>query len=243
MKLIKCLIPARMPTKTIAMTAAMVLTTFMTTGCSSVPFEKDVYPNDPQYAPVPASSLQATPSINGSLYKSNYSISLFSDQQATRVGDIITVIFDEQYNSSKSAETKSQKDSSNEVTPVSIMGTVPGWQNLGLDINVEQKRAFKGKGDADRSNSLSGTISVTVADILPSGVLQIRGEKWLTLSEGDEYIRIIGLIRPQDITPQNTVMSSKVADARIKFGGRGNLNNSTKEGWFGRMTNSPWWPF
>ncbi len=239
MKSIKKLIPARM------MTAVSVMTTVIAaaTGCTSVPFEEDVYPNDPQYAPVPASSLQATPSINGSLYKTNRSLSLFSDQQATQVGDIITVIFDEEYNSSKSAETKSQKDSSNEVVPVSLMGTVPAWKNLGLDVNVEQNRSFKGKGDADRSNSLSGTISVTVADILPSGVLQIRGEKWLTLSEGDEYIRIMGLIRPQDISPQNTVMSSKVADARIKFGGRGNLNNATKEGWFGRMTNSPWWPF
>jgi len=235
MKSIKCLTAAR--------TLILSATAVIATGCTSVPFEKDVYPNDPQYAPVPSSSLQAAPSINGSLYKSNYSLSLFSDQQATRVGDIITVIFDEQYNSSKSAETSSNKDSTNTANPVSILNTVPGWRNLGLDINVDHKRSFKGKGDADRSNSLSGTISVTVSDILPSGVLQIRGEKWLTLSEGDEYIRIIGLIRPQDITPQNTVMSSKVADARIKFGGRGNLNNATKEGWFGRMTNSAWWPF
>lgn len=235
MKSITCLTAAR--------TLILSATAVIATGCTSVPFEKDVYPNDPQYAPVPSSSLQAAPSINGSLYKSNYSLSLFSDQQATRVGDIITVIFDEQYNSSKSAETSSNKDSTNTANPVSILNTVPGWRNLGLDVNVDHKRSFKGKGDADRSNSLSGTISVTVSDILPSGVLQIRGEKWLTLSEGDEYIRIIGLIRPQDITPQNTVMSSKVADARIKFGGRGNLNNATKEGWFGRMTNSAWWPF
>lgn len=234
MNTINCVTTAR----TLIISAAVIAT-----GCTSVPFEKDVFPNDPQYAPVPSSSLQAAPSINGSLYKSNYSLSLFSDQQATRVGDIITVIFDEQYNSSKSAETSSNKDSTNTANPVSILNSVPGWRNLGLDVNVDHKRSFKGKGDADRSNSLSGTISVTVSDILPSGVLQIRGEKWLTLSEGDEYIRIIGLIRPQDITPQNTVMSSKVADARIKFGGRGNLNNATKEGWFGRMTNSAWWPF
>ncbi len=220
-----------------------LMAVIVTTGCTSVPFEKDVYPNDPEYAPVPSSMLQAAPSINGSLYKSNYSLSLFSDQQATQVGDIITVIFDEQYNSSKSAETTSQKDSDNTSNPTNILNTVPGWKNLGLDISLDHSRSFTGKGDADRSNSLSGTISVTVSDILPSGVLQIRGEKWLTLSEGDEYIRIIGLIRPQDITPQNTVMSSKVADARIKFGGRGNLNNSTKEGWFGRVTNSAWWPF
>lgn len=235
MKTINYLIPARM--------ILAALATLIASGCTSVPFEPDVYPNDPEYAPVPSSSLRAAPNINGSLYKANYSLSLFSDQQATQVGDIITVIFDEQYNSSKSAETQSQKDSSNSSNPASILGTVPGWRNLGLDIDLDQSRSFKGSGDADRSNSLSGTISVTVSDILPSGVLQIRGEKWLTLSEGDEYIRIIGLIRPQDITPQNTVMSSKVADARIKFGGRGNLNNATKEGWFGRMTNSAWWPF
>ena len=235
MRMLKCLIPARM-----ILTAVIAI---VITGCTSVPFEKDVFPNDPEYAPVPSSSLQAAPSINGSLYKTNYSLSLFSDQQATQVGDIITVIFDEQYNSSKSAETTSQKDSSNTSNPTNILNTVPGWRNLGLDINLDHSRSFAGSGDADRSNSLSGTISVTVSDILPSGVLQIRGEKWLTLSEGDEYIRIVGLIRPQDITPQNTVMSSKVADARIKFGGRGNLNNATKEGWFGRMTNSAWWPF
>ena len=213
------------------------------TACTSVPLEKDVHPDDPDYAPVSASSLSAPPSTNGAVYQSQYTMSLYTDAQANRVGDIITVIFDEEYNSTKSAETSTKKDSKNESKPVSILNSVPGWKNLGLDIDSEHKRSFKGTGEADRSNSLSGTISVTVADILPNGVLQIRGEKWLTLSEGDEYIRISGLIRPQDITPQNTVMSSKVADARIKFGGRGNLNNSTKQGWFGRMTNSPWWPF
>jgi flagellar L-ring protein precursor FlgH len=239
MKTIKCLIPARKILAAIATT----LVALLAIGCTSVPFEKDVFPNDPDYAPVPSSSLQAAPNINGSLYKINRSLSLFSDQQATQVGDIITVIFDEQYNSTKSAETASKKDSSNTSNPTNILNTVPGWRNLGLDINLDHSRSFKGSGDADRSNSLSGTISVTVSDILPSGVLQIRGEKWLTLSEGDEYIRIIGLIRPQDITPQNTVRSSKVADARIQFGGRGNLSNATKEGWFGRLTNSAWWPF
>ena len=221
----------------------IVAMTALASACTSVPFEADVFPDDPDFAPVTASALRAPANINGSLYKPHYSLSLFSDQQATQVGDIITVIFDEQYNSSKSAETKSQKDSKNDANPANVLNTVPGWKNLGLDINTDHKRSFKGKGDADRSNSLSGTISVTVADILPNGNLKIRGEKWLTLSEGDEYIRIMGLIRPQDITPQNTVMSSKVANARIKFGGRGNLNNATKEGWFGRMTNSPWWPF
>lgn len=211
--------------------------------CTSVPLEPDVFPDDPDYAPVSAEGLQPPPVANGSLFQSRFSLGLYTDQQARRVGDIITVIFDEQYQSSKSAQTKSDKSSSNSIVPNSVMGTVPGWKNLSLDSDTSADRTFNGKGEADRSNSLSGQISVAVAEIMPNGILRIRGEKWLTLSEGDEYIRISGLIRPQDITPDNTVPSSKVADARISFGGRGNLNNTTKQGWFDRMLNSPWFPF
>ena len=159
------------------------------------------------------------------------------------MGDIITVIFDEAYQSSKSAETTADKSSSANINPGSILGTVPSWNGMSLNTQLSADREFSGKGEADRSNSLQGQISVTVSDIMPNGILRIRGERWLTLSEGDEYIRIAGLIRPQDISPNNTVMSSKVADARISFGGRGSLNNATKQGWFSRILMSPWWPF
>lgn len=212
-------------------------------GCSTaVPMEKDVFPDDPAFAPVSASSLQPPPTATGSLYQARYTSGLYTDQQARRVGDLITVIFDEQYQSSKSAQTKSDKSSSNSMNAGSILGSTPGFKNLNLGVETSADRTFNGKGEADRSNSLSGQISVSVAEVLPNGVLKIRGEKWLTLSEGDEYIRIVGLIRPQDITPDNTVSSSKVADARISFGGRGNLNNNTKQGWLDRIFSSPWWP-
>lgn len=214
----------------------------LASGCTSVPMERDVFPGDPAFAPVSAQSLQPPLQATGSLYQPRYSMGLYSDQQARRVGDIITVIFDEQYQSSKSAETKADKSSANSVGAGTILGTTPGLQNLNLGVETNSDKQFKGKGEADRSNSLSGEISVSVAEVLPNGILRIRGEKWLTLSEGDEYIRIIGLIRPQDITPNNTVASSKVADARISFGGRGNLNNSTKQGLVDRILTSPWWP-
>ncbi len=213
------------------------------TGCSGIETQKDVFPDDPAFAPVSAQSLAPPPQNDGSLFQARYSVGLYTDQQATRVGDIITVIFDEEYQSSKSAETSADKSSNNTMSAPSVMGTVPGWKNLTLDSSTTNDRQFSGKGEADRSNSLSGQISVTVADILPNGILRIRGEKWLTLSEGDEYIRISGLIRPQDITPDNTVPSSKVADARISFGGRGSLNNSTKQGWGDKILMSPLWPF
>ena len=215
----------------------------LTTACATIDPERNVFPDDPAFAPVSAQSLQAPPSNDGSLFQPRYSFGLYTDQQATKVGDIITVIFDEEYQSSKSAETKSDKSSTNSMSVPSVMGTIPGWKNLNLDSETANDRQFAGKGEADRSNSLTGQISVTVSEILPNGILRIRGEKWLTLSEGDEYIRISGMIRPQDITPDNTVASSKVADARISFGGRGNLNNSTKQGWADRVFNSPWWPF
>lgn len=211
--------------------------------CSTVTPDQNVFPNDPDFAPVSAQSLQAPPSNSGSLFQPRYSIGLYTDQQATKVGDIITVIFDEQYQSSKSAETSADKSSNTNMGVPNLLGTVPGWKNLTMDSETANDRQFSGKGEADRSNSLSGQISVTVSDILPNGILRIRGEKWLTLSEGDEYIRISGMIRPQDITPDNTVASSKVADARISFGGRGNLNNSTKQGWADRIFMSPLWPF
>jgi len=221
----------------------MAFSGVLLSACTSVPFEADVYPNDPAYAPVSAQSLTPPPNVSGSLFNSGYRSGLYTDQQARRIGDIITVIFNEQYRSRKSAETSTEKDSSAAITPNVIAGMVPGWRNIGLDTDYDSAKDFSGKGEADRSNSLTGQISVSVADILPNGILKIRGEKWLTLSEGDEYIRITGMIRPQDITPDNTVSSSKVADARISFGGRGSLNNSTKQGWGDRILNSPWWPF
>ncbi|MFY9180461.1 MAG: flagellar basal body L-ring protein FlgH [Venatoribacter sp.] len=220
-----------------------LLLPWLLAACTSVPLEPDVYPDDPSYAPVSAESLQAPLNETGSLYQPRYALGLYTDQQARRVGDIITVIFDEAYRSSKSAETKQDKSSQVGVSPGKIFGSTPSFNGITMEMDMNSKQKFSGKGDADRSNSLRGQISVTVSDILPNGVLRIRGEKWLTLSEGDEYIRISGLIRPQDISPTNTVASSKVADARISFGGRGNLNNTTKQGWFGRMMNSPWWPF
>ncbi|WP_419811310.1 flagellar basal body L-ring protein FlgH [Bacterioplanoides sp.] len=224
--------------KLIALSSISVMT-----ACTSVPFEPDVYPDDPKFAPVSAQSLQPPPSVSGSLFNPGYTNGFFTDQQARRVGDIITVEFDESYRSSKSAETVMEKDSSAVITPTTIAGMVPGWRNVSLSTDYDSEKEFTGTGEADRSNSLTGQISVSVADIMPNGILKIRGEKWLTLSEGDEYIRITGMIRPQDISPDNMVSSSKVADARISFGGRGTLNNSTKPGLGDRILNSPWWPF
>ena len=112
-------------------------------------------------------------------------------------------------------------------------------QVLGLG---NHERDFQGAAEADQSNSLAGSITVTVTEVLPNGVLRIRGEKWLSLTNGDEYIRLTGLVRPQDIQPDNTVASNRIADARFAYGGTGDFDQANQMGWLARFFNSEWWP-
>lgn len=203
-------------------------------------------PNDPYYAPVLSTRDIPDPAVNGSLYKENVALNLFGDRKATRVGDIITIILQERTSSSKSAKVEVTKE--NEIsTPIAAGGTVfgltPTVGNMNLGVDVGMDRDFAGESDADQSNQLSGSISVTVVDVYPNGTLLIRGEKWITLNKGDEFIRISGLVRPDDVSPENTVMSTKIANARIQYSGTGELADAQSMGWMTSFFNSPVWPF
>jgi flagellar L-ring protein precursor FlgH len=83
---------------------------------------------------------------------------------------------------------------------------------------------------------------VHVLKVLPNGNLMIRGEKWLTLNNGDEYIRLTGVIRPKDINSNNTILSTKVANARIQYAGTGSFADANEQGWLTKFFNSSWWP-
>ena len=100
-----------------------------------------------------------------------------------------------------------------------------------------------GDAEANQSNSLSGSITVTVAEVLPNGILAVRGEKWITLNTGDELVRISGLVRSEDISQYNTVLSTRVADARITYSGTGAFANASQPGWLSQFFLSPLWPF
>lgn len=84
---------------------------------------------------------------------------------------------------------------------------------------------------------------MTVAEVLPNGNLVVRGEKWMTLNRGDEFIRISGIVRPDDISPNNTVVSTRLANAQISYSGTGTLADSQSMGWLARFFNSEYWPF
>ncbi len=200
-------------------------------------------PDDPEYAPKIVASSPMPSANRGGIYQPGYSIPLFEDRRAMRVGDILSVILSERTQSSKTADTEITKENSIATDANSVMGVIPSFGEYNLGTSVTHDRELTGEASSDQSNSLSGSIAVTVADILPNGLLVVRGEKWMTLNRGEEYIRVRGLVRPEDIGPDNTVMSTKLADARIAYSGTGDLADANKQGWASRFFNSEYWPF
>ncbi|SFM23776.1 flagellar basal body L-ring protein FlgH [Marinobacter zhejiangensis] len=223
------------PKGAIAVAALVALAVLQ--GCTAVTRPRPV-PDDPAYAPVRAQSLAAQDTHNGSIYQSARNYNFYGDTVALNVGDILTVTLQESTEASKSAESSISKDSELSLPePVFF-----GHGNIGLNTRANYERDFDGSAEADQSNSLDGSITVSVIDVLPNGVLRIRGEKWISLTNGDEYIRLTGMVRPQDITPDNTVASNRIADARIAYGGTGDFDQANQMGWLARFFNSEWWP-
>jgi len=111
----------------------------------------------------------------------------------------------------------------------------------GLDLN-NNKTSSTGKGTADQLATLSGSVAVTVVEILANGNLMVRGEKKLGLAEGTEVIQVSGVIRPEDVGPNSTVQSRRLANAQIAYRGSGDLANATKAGW-GTTLMHKFWPF
>ncbi len=198
---------------------------------------------DPRYSPVDLPSRTAPPATRGSLYHEGFQMQLFNDQLAHQVGDVITVVLQESTVSKKSSKSSIKKESSNDMPAPTLFGDSLELMGKELSASIDQKRDFDGEAKADQSNSLSGNITVTVADVLPNGNLLVRGEKWMELNNGDEFIRISGLVRPQDIEPDNTVISTRLANARITYSGKGQFADANHMGWFSRFFNSQYWPF
>ena len=169
---------------------------------------------------------------------------MFEDQTAKRVGDILTITLLEKTQAKKDDDFSTQKDTTMSVTAPTLFG-MAAKVLTGNDVTttLESKKAFTGKGAADQSNSLSGNISVTVVELLPNGNLSVRGEKRVTLNQGDEFIRLSGIVRPVDINSTNIITSDKVADVTIMYVGEGSMADASKMGWLARIVQSPWFPF
>lgn len=206
-------------------------------GCTAMSRPRAV-PDDPDYAPVRAEAMQQRDPHSGAIYQSTRNYSLYGDTVALNVGDVLLVTLQESTTASKNAESSITKDNEINIEDASILGRT----GLNFATNPNFERDFEGSAEADQSNRLDGSITVTVTEVLPNGVLKIRGEKWLSLTNGDEYIRLTGLVRPQDITPDNTIASNRIADARMAYGGTGDFDQANQMGWLARFFNSEWFP-
>jgi flagellar L-ring protein precursor FlgH len=175
---------------------------------------------------------------SGAIFQVSRRYNLYGDTKAINVGDVLTVLLRESTSASKNAETSITKDTELSIPEPNLFGK----NNIGLNAAANFERDFEGSAEADQSNSLAGSITVSVVEVLPNGVLRVRGEKWLSLTNGDEYIRLTGLVRPEDILPDNTVTSSRIADARFAYGGTGDFDQANQMGWLARFFNSEWWP-
>ena len=180
----------------------------------------------------------------GSIYRGQASSFIFEDMKARRVGDILTIVLSEKTNAKKKATTSTKKDNSVDLGSPTVFGapiTHSGRNILGASIGTSQE--FTGEGDSEQSNALNGTISVTVASVYPNGNLFVQGQKRMFLNQGDEFIKISGIVRPLDIGVNNTIPSTLLADARIVYSGEGAVSDSNKMGWLARFFNSEYWPF
>ncbi|MDC0214528.1 flagellar basal body L-ring protein FlgH [Gammaproteobacteria bacterium] len=240
--------------------AVKLLSFFLTLaafGCvSGVPDRADALKD---FIPIVPVVEQETSSVTGSIFNDNQASRRFGYKQNYRVGDILTVILSESTQAQRKSGIGTVKEGVN--TPLSQIQRVfsggadssiaplflgqskgrGGRVLRGLDFN-NQKVESKGTGSANQAASLAGAVAVTVTQVLPNNSLLIQGQKNLSLTEGSETVRIRGVISKNDIQPDNTVLSSRIANAQISYKGAGNLADVSKLGWGTKVFNKVW-PF
>ena len=197
----------------------------------------------PDFAPVyPLASEQNRPATGG-IYGNRQSDAWFGRGRNYQVGDLVTVLLNESTQAARTQKTDVSKDATNTAIPAGVATRLTQQIPLltGVDLNAS-KTTSTGTGTADQKASLSGSVTVTVIEILANGNLVVRGEKKLGLSEGTEVIQVSGVIRPQDIGPNGTVQSLRLANAQISYRGSGDLAVASKPGW-GTSAIMKFWPF
>ena len=186
-----------------------------------------------------------------SLWSKETAVSLFTDHKAKRVGDIITVLVQENNSASRNSSTKTQKKGDISASISSFFtGNIqdkifsnnpdnnnnPDKNNVQLpELGTTSQNKFEGSGAVNNSGSINSRFAVRVVDVLPNKNLIIEGVRRTSFSGESQTIILRGTVRPQDVTPVNTVVSYNLADVSIRFKDEGVVNDSQKKGWFGKL--------
>jgi len=178
--------------------------------------------------------------VSGSLF-SEAAPGYLQDTRAVRAGDIVTIVIDEQADAKGDANTSLSKTTNRNASVTALLGLVPAIRQSHPDIDPEKlielaaKSDFTGEGSTGRNGKLSGNITVKVRDQMPNGDLFIEGTKVVMINNEEYHLYISGLIRPADVGPNNSVASSRVADAQIEFTGRGDIADQVNRGWLTKL--------
>jgi flagellar L-ring protein precursor FlgH len=215
--------------------AASLLALLLPAGCATHRATEEQAVNLPRFAPPPA---------DGAIFHTGYSAGLFDNPTARNVGDTVTVILQESTAAQKSSQTDTAKTSKDSLASPTVLGKSVTFHGTPiLSGSLDNANSFSGSGDSKQSDSLVGDITVTVVQRLQNGNLLVRGQKYVDINQGSEFVRLEGIIRPIDISASNTIPSSEVADARIAYGQKGALADANRPGLLSRFFNSPWLPF
>jgi len=199
---------------------------------------------DPEFAPARPVSQTGNAEVSDSIYQTASTWFLLEDIKPRRIGDMLTVTLQEKTDARKNADTETLKETNNEITAATLLGApITASDRNVLLTELASGYEFTGEADSAQSNSLTGSVTVTVVEVLANGNLVVQGEKWININQGDEYIRLRGIIRPIDIGPDNTISSERVANAQIQYSGEGTLANANEQGWLTKFFNSSWMPF
>jgi len=230
------------------LTGFMILAAIVLSGCNTAP------KHDPMFAPVRPVYIKPEVVNNGAIYQAGQETTWFEDMRARRVGDLITVKLVEKTEGSKEANSEVKKTQDLSISNPTILGSTPQFNVPGivplasnngntLATTLGSTSSFKGEGDADQSNELSGSVTVTVVEVLPNGYLVVRGEKRIGINQGNEYVKLSGIVRPSDIDSTNTVESTKIGDATILYVGDGAVADASVMGWLTKFFISAIMPF
>jgi flagellar L-ring protein precursor FlgH len=243
-----------------SMLLVLAMTVAVATGCSAhhrglpEPLPPNIMPQAEVSPPA------EPPPLPGSIWTTGRG-SLFTDHRARVVGDIVTIKITENAKASKSAKTGLSKKNSLKFGIPSLFGleaaadarkdrvaaaNAAGAAAIGLDLSsilaASSEKDFSGDGSTERSGTLQATLTAVVTRVLPSGNFFIEGRRRINLNEENQYLLLTGIIRPEDISPDNTVPSSMIADASISYYGEGGIADQQKQGWLATLVDKVW-PF
>ncbi len=213
----------------VAATLVALLPLLIGTGCTS---SNTISVHQPLTVRPPAP--QEAVYSNGGIFAAGNYRPLFEDRRARNIGDTLIISINEKINASKDSTTKTDRNGAITASVPTVVG-LPGKSFQGVSLDAKSANTFEGKGESASNNSFTGTMTVTVLEVLPNGNLIVSGEKQIGINRGTEFIRFSGVVNPATIVAGNVVSSTQVADARIEYRANGPIDEAQIMGWLARF--------